>query len=168
LAGLTHQEQSIVHDLLPGRHQPLSFGGAAFRKPAKDADSKRRVSAKWFGKHRRGGDAILHHRTLNPVVIGDWSTRMELFTGALMLTASTSLQSRRALNLKEPRSANDHSQLSFTAWFRPRAQPSTYLDSATEPVPWPERDGERRPATGGRPLLPSERQAVDRRRSSRG
>lgn len=41
-----------------------TFAGPAFRKPAKDSDEKRRTSALWFSRHHRGGDAMLHHRTL--------------------------------------------------------------------------------------------------------
>src|SRR4030081_3296443 len=104
---------------------------------------------------------MLHHRTLNPVVIRDWSSKMELFTSALAQTASTSSASHKALNLKQPRLPKEYNEFAITAWFRPEPQPSTYLYTAFEPVPWPEREGGHRPATGGRPLLPSERRAFE-------
>ncbi|MEO6768285.1 MAG: hypothetical protein ABIO03_32710 [Umezawaea sp.] len=65
-----------------------TFGGATFRKPTKDGDSKRRTSALWFSRHHRG-DAMLHHRTLIPVVLRDWAIKLEMFTSALALTSNT-------------------------------------------------------------------------------
>jgi hypothetical protein len=98
----------------------------------------------------RGGDAMLHHRTLNPVVIRDGSPRMELFTSAVMATARTSFQARAHLNI------NEMTNLARIEWVRPQPAPSSYLDTATEPVSWPQRSGPR-PPTGSRPRLPHER-----------
>jgi hypothetical protein len=124
-----------------------TFGGSTFVKPAKDCDNKRRHAAYWFRqKHRRGGDALLHHRSLNPIVIRDWSQKMEQFTGALVVSADTRFENRR--NLDTPAHQ--------TEYVRPEPAPSPYLDTATEPVPWPQRDGPR-PPQGARPTLPSER-----------
>jgi hypothetical protein len=53
-------------------------------------------------------------------------------------------------------------EFAATAWFRPQPQPSTYLATAFEPVPWSERDNQQPRPTGGRPLLPSERPARDK------
>lgn len=64
-------------------------------------------------RHRRGGgDAILHHRTLNPVVIRDWSRKVEVFDGALAQTANTTL------NLRNPIPAKDPTALATTEWLR--------------------------------------------------
>jgi hypothetical protein len=45
--------------------------------------------AVWFGRNRRGGRAILHHRRLGPVLFRDWSRSMELFTGTVAASAET-------------------------------------------------------------------------------
>ncbi|MEV7551927.1 hypothetical protein AB0N89_20090 [Amycolatopsis sp. NPDC089917] len=135
-------------------------GPAGFRRAGKDADTKRRTSAAWFVKHQHGGDAMLYHRHLNPVVIRDWSTRMELFTSAIALTANTSYESQKALKLPRPQTPRAYDEFAVSHWFRPHAQPSPYLAAATEPVPWPDREGGLRAAFGGRPLLPNERRAL--------
>jgi hypothetical protein len=132
-------------------------GPVGFRKSANNADGKRGTSALWFSRHRRGGDAMLHHRTLNPVVIRDWSTKMEMFTSALALTADTSTASHKSLNLDRPRSPAEFTAYARTHWFRPQQRPSDWLDNATEPVAWAERESGQRPATGGRPALPGEK-----------
>jgi hypothetical protein len=137
-----------------------TFGGpVGYRKPEKNAETKRRTSAEWFACHHRGGDAMLHHRTLNPVVIRDWSVKMEMFTSAVALTATTSIESRKALNIARPNTPKEAAQLAFIDWFRPHPQPSRYLALAFDPVPWPKREAGRRPPTGARPSLPSEKRA---------
>jgi hypothetical protein len=128
-----------------------TFAGPTFVKPAKDCDNKRREAAYWFTqKHRRGGDALLHHRILNPIVIRDWSVKMQLFTGALHVSSETSFETRRKVDVTEAHR---------TEYLRPEPASSTYLDTAVEPVDWPQRPG-RRPPVGARPMLPSERPKV--------
>uniref|UniRef100_UPI003F497F35 hypothetical protein n=1 Tax=Amycolatopsis sp. CA-096443 TaxID=3239919 RepID=UPI003F497F35 len=135
-----------------------TFGGpAGFRKPDKNADAKRRTSALWFTRHHRGGDAMLHHRSLNPVVLRDWSVKMEMFTSAIALTANTSVESRKAIGIERTRTPKEVAQLAVTHWFRPQPQPSRFLALAIEPIPWAEREGGHRAKTGGRPLLDSEK-----------
>ncbi|GAA1309433.1 hypothetical protein [Saccharothrix xinjiangensis] len=129
-----------------------TFGGSSFVKPAKDNDNKRRLAAYWFArKHRRGGDALLHHRSLGLVIIRDWSPRMELFTAALAQTAAT-----RTHQPRRPRSGPEERALVTATWTRPDPVHSSWLDTATEPLPWHERTGPR-PATAARPFLPRER-----------
>lgn len=124
-----------------------TFGGKTFPKPAKDSENKRAHAAYWFTqKNRHGGDALLHHRSLNPIVIRDWSIKMEMFVGALSVSADTRWETRRGLDTP----AQD------TEFVRPAPAPSPYLDTAVEPVPWPQRDGPR-PPRGARPTLPGER-----------
>jgi hypothetical protein len=48
-----------------------TFAGHNFRKPHKNSDETRFTSAHWFALHRRGGDTMLHHRTLAPVILRD-------------------------------------------------------------------------------------------------
>jgi hypothetical protein len=144
-------------------HSLKTFGGpVGARKPNKNADTSRRTSAEWFTRHHRGGDTMLHHRTLNPVVVRDWSVKMEMFTSAIALTASTTTESRKALGIGRPQTPKEAAQLAFTHWFRPEPQPSRYLALAIEPVPWPEREGGHRPRTGGRPWSEGEKRAMAR------
>lgn len=37
----------------------------------------------WFAAQRRAGKVILHHRTVHPVIVREWSTPMQEFAGAL-------------------------------------------------------------------------------------
>ncbi|HKS47089.1 MAG TPA: hypothetical protein VJT49_18665 [Amycolatopsis sp.] len=130
-----------------------TFGGTAFRRPARDSEEKRCIAAYWFSIHHRGGDVMLHHRTLNPVVIRDRSVKMEMFTSALALTAATNTKMPPNLTAKQP------TQFMSSEWIRPQPQPSSFLDTAQEPIPWVKR-AEPRPPTGARPQLPSERRAL--------
>jgi hypothetical protein len=134
-----------------------TFGGSTFRTPNPRSAEIRETSAYYYGIHHRGGDAMLHHRTLAPVVIRDWSERMELFVGALHVSASTGRDTRRNRN------ADDHTDPADATFVRPHAAPSPYLDTAVEPVDWPHRSGPR-PPRGGRPYLPNERPKQLRRR----
>ncbi len=141
---------------LPGGdyRSPRTFGGATFRRPVKDAEQKRRVAADRFViKNRCGGDAILHHRSLKPIVIRDWSTRMELFSGALNASASTSIEAWRGVN-----GAEQHR----TEYLRPEPAPSDYLDTAVEPVAWPQPERPR-PPRSARPLPPGQMRRALRR-----
>lgn len=120
-----------------------TFGGATFRKPTKDSDSKRRTSALWFSRHHRGGDAMLHHRTLIPVVLRVWATKLQMFTSALALTANTKDRPDRKLTVKQ------QTAWAFTEWLRPEPAPSSYLDTAIDPCPGlSETDHDARPAPG--------------------
>lgn len=121
-----------------------TFGGPTFRKPSQDSDTKRRESALWFSRHRRGGDAILRHRTLNPVVVRDWSHKTEVFNVAVERTAHTYVDPRRHRTVK------DLTALATTDWVRPDPISSTWLNTATEPLDWQRRTGPR-PSTGGQP-----------------
>ncbi|HET6285838.1 MAG TPA: hypothetical protein VFG15_03675 [Amycolatopsis sp.] len=135
-----------------------TFGGpTGARKADKNAEGTRQTSARWFTRHHRGGDAMLHHRTLTPVILRDWSIKMELFTGALVLTTNTSTASQREQGIQPPRGVHGASQLTVTHWSRPQPRPSRYLALAIEPVPWPDRDDGYRPPAGGRRLVDSEK-----------
>ncbi|MFI6029401.1 hypothetical protein [Amycolatopsis magusensis] len=100
---------------------------------------------------------MLHHRTLTPVVLRDWAIKIELFTGALVLTTNTSTASHREQGIQPPRGVRAAAQLTVTHWCRPHPRPSPYLALATEPVPWPDRDDDYRPPTGGRRRVDSEK-----------
>ncbi|RLK58434.1 hypothetical protein [Actinokineospora cianjurensis] len=134
-----------------------TFAGPTHPKPAHNADTRRHDNATWFTRHRRGGDTLLHHRTLNPIIIRDWSPRMELFAGALTNTATT-----RTHQPPRPRSGPEQRAYLTAAWTRPEPVASPWLDTATEPLSWHERT-EPRPAPAARPYLPHERPRVGRR-----
>lgn len=46
-------------------------------------------AATWFARNRRTGSVILHHRTVHPVIIREWSTKMELYAGAIWQSQRT-------------------------------------------------------------------------------
>jgi hypothetical protein len=46
-------------------------------------------AARWFARNRRCGNVILHHRTVQPVVIREWSDQMELYAGAIWQSQRT-------------------------------------------------------------------------------
>ena len=99
---------------------------------------------------------MLYHRTLNPIIHRDWSDRMELFVGALTRTAETDSY-LHTTPTADSESAPDTDGRFVVVWSRPHPQPSAFLDTAVEPVPWPTRG--RRPPPISRPLLPHERAA---------
>jgi hypothetical protein len=139
LTGLRERQQSLTDGVLA----EAGVGDALRKQPAPGLASNptrlegSRNSLAYQGfPHRRGGDAMLHHRSLNPVLIRDWSRKMELFAGALDVCASVSFEARRT-----------------TEYLRPAPVSSPFLDTAVEPVPWPQRSGPR-PPTGARPWLP--------------
>ena len=132
-----------------------TFGGATFRKPTKDSDQKRRTNALWFSRHHRGGDAMLHHRTLTLVILRDWATKLEMFTSALALTANTDARPTKGLSPKE------QTAWAFSEWVRPEPTRSSFLHTAVEPVSWQQRS-EPRQLTGPRPRLPHEHRDYNR------
>jgi hypothetical protein len=47
-------------------------------------------SALWFARTRRGGGSILHHRHIRPVLIRDWSPKMDGITATIWASQTTS------------------------------------------------------------------------------
>jgi TniQ len=47
-------------------------------------------SALWFAVNRRGGNVLLHHRHIRPVLIRDWSTPMDGIAATIWATRTTS------------------------------------------------------------------------------
>jgi hypothetical protein len=45
--------------------------------------------ALWFTLHRHGGNAILHHRHIQPVLIPDWSPTMDGITATIWASSTT-------------------------------------------------------------------------------
>ena len=82
----------------PPSTPPTTFPAApGHRKPSQLARARRDGNAvirhekaiMWFTRKRRPGSAILHHRTVNPVLIREWSTPMEAFAGAIWQSQRT-------------------------------------------------------------------------------
>lgn len=46
----------------------------------------------WFARKRKSGNVILHHRTVQPVVIREWSIPMEQYEGAIYQSQRTQLR----------------------------------------------------------------------------
>lgn len=135
-----------IHDYRNHR----TFGGPSYRKPNQRNDHARLTSAAWFAHHRCGGDAMLHHRSLAPVILRDWSKPNVLFESALSATATVS----------EPRAghgtcASGRAVGSFD-FIRPDSALTDYLETAVEPAPWPQRTEPRTDSTP-RPWSVSER-----------
>ncbi|WP_436498169.1 hypothetical protein [Actinokineospora sp. HUAS TT18] len=90
-----------------------TFGGPKYRKPVKNAEQARQHGAFWFTTHRRGGAMLLQHRSM------------------------TTVRPREPLVLHTPDHESDKPV--NIDYFRPQPATTTYLDTATEPVPWPQQ-----------------------------
>jgi hypothetical protein len=136
------------------------FGGSSLPKVNEQSRDRNRRSATWFARNRRGGRVILYHRHVGPVLVRDWSVRMDLFTATVAASADTwkfrNATARPNLTVKDVR------ELVTAEYFRPIPAPSDYLDTATSPVPWPVRSGPRQPR-GGRPMLGAEKRLTGSR-----
>lgn len=131
-------------------HSQRTFAGLHHPKPDQRTDKARVISAAWFAQHRRGGHAMLHHRSLAPVILRDWSPPNELFESALTATATASQPGTEGGT-----DASGHTIRSFD-FVRPGHAPTHYLDTAVEPAQWPHRAQPRLPAKL-RPWSESER-----------
>ena len=69
----------------PDRTFPDSLHHGAIQPPKVSANSqdRHRRSAQWFARTRRGGGAILHHRHIRPVLIREWSPKMDGIAGTI-------------------------------------------------------------------------------------
>jgi hypothetical protein len=135
-----------IHDYRNQR----TFGGPHHPKPDQRNDKTRVISAAWFAQHRRGGHAMLHHRSLAPVTQRDWSPPNVLFESALTATATVSQPGTE--HGTDP-SGHTIKSLDF---IRPHPAPTHYLDTAVEPAHWPQRTQPRQ-AAKLRPWSESER-----------
>lgn len=127
-----------------------TFGGPSYRKPHTKNEEARFTSAAWFAQHRCGGDTMLHHRTLAPVILRDWSEQQVLFETALSAIATV-----REVHTEYGPNSTGPTVGSFD-FIRPHPAPSDYLATAVEPAPWPERT-QLRPESQPRPWSVSER-----------
>ena len=76
----------------PDRTFPDTRHHGAIHPPKVSANSRDRHSrsAQWFARTRRGGGAILHHRHIRPVLIRDWSPKMDGIAGTIWASQTTS------------------------------------------------------------------------------
>jgi hypothetical protein len=127
------------------------FGSSSLPKANENSRDRNRRSATWFARNRRGGRVILYHRHVGPVLVRDWSVRMDLFTATVAATADT-WKFRNAAARPNHLTVKDVRELVAAEYLRPIPAQSDYLDTATNPVPWPTRS-EPRQSGGGRPML---------------
>lgn len=82
----SHRPPSRPEKLFPDTRE---YG--ALRPAGASAQSQARTdrSAYWFGVNRRGGSPLLHHRHIRPVLIRDWSPRMDGITATIFASKTT-------------------------------------------------------------------------------
>jgi hypothetical protein len=68
----------------------LHHGAIQLSKVGANSRDRHRRSAQWFARTRRGGGAILHHRHIRPVLIRDWSPKMDGIAGTIWASQTTS------------------------------------------------------------------------------
>jgi hypothetical protein len=76
----------------PDKTFPDTRQHGAIQPPKVSANSRDRHhrSAQWFARTRRGGGAILHHRHIRPVLIREWSPKMDGIAGTIWASQTTS------------------------------------------------------------------------------
>jgi hypothetical protein len=98
------------------------------------AELRHQRNATWFARNRAGGRRILYHRHIAPVLVRDWSVRMEVFEGTVAASADT-WKFRNAAT--KPLTVKDAHDLVEAEYLRPFAAPSDYRDTAVSPAPGP-------------------------------
>ena len=75
----------------PNKAFPDTRSHGATRPTTTSAQSRQRHdrSSHWFGRHRRGGGIILHHRHIRPVLIREWSPKMDGFDAQIWASRTT-------------------------------------------------------------------------------
>ena len=97
---LDGSDDPVAHWMMFDSSQPPSRPHQTFRDtrqdgsihPPKVSDNSRGRhgrSALWFARTRRGGGSILHHRHIRPVLIRDWSPKMDGITATIWASQTT-------------------------------------------------------------------------------
>jgi hypothetical protein len=107
---------------------------------------------------------ILYHRHVGPVLVRDWSIRMDLFTATVEASTDLEIPQRRRPTQPPHRQGRPRAGRRRVSAADP-AQ-SDYLDAATNPVPWPNRTETRQPR-GGRPMVGAEKRLTGSKRPPR-
>lgn len=95
----SHHGDAIAHWMIYDSNRPPSRPHATYpqtrhygaTRPAATSESawnRHARSAHWFATNRRGGNAILHHRHVRPVLIRDWSRPMDGITATISASRS--------------------------------------------------------------------------------
>lgn len=101
----------------PEKIYPDTREHGALRPTGTSARSQDRTdrSAYWFGINRRGGSGLLHHRHIRPVLIRDWSPRMDGITATIVASKTTiDLGRSMLLGLDDPGATPDPNQRPVT------------------------------------------------------
>lgn len=114
-----------IHDYRTQR----TYSGPSYRKPRPRNEDARFTSAAWFALHRCGGDAMLHHRSLAPVITREWAEQNTLFESTIKATATVPVTRTQYAG------HGNRSRAQRPAFRRPEPAPSGYLANITEPAP---------------------------------
>ena len=77
---------SRPHTTFPQTRAYGSDRPAATRRQSLDRQER---SGLWFTLHRHGGNVILHHRHIQPVLIRDWSPKMDGISATIWASQTT-------------------------------------------------------------------------------
>jgi hypothetical protein len=121
-------------------------------KVNENSRDRNRRSATWYVRNRRGGRGILYHRHINPVLVRDWSIRMDLFTATVEASDNT-WKFRDAAT--RPMTAKDARELLAAEYLRPFPAHSDYLDAAITPARGPSGSNPGNHAVAARCSAPS-------------
>jgi hypothetical protein len=81
------QPPSRPHKTFPDTRQHGANHPPKVSAHSRDRHSR---SALWFARTRRGGGAILHHRHIRPVLVRDWSPKMDGIAATIWASQTTS------------------------------------------------------------------------------
>jgi hypothetical protein len=81
------QPPSKPHKLFPDTRE---HGSTRQGKPSPQCHDRQDRSAFWFSINRRGGNLLLHHRHIRPVLIREWSPPMDGITATIWASSTTS------------------------------------------------------------------------------
>jgi hypothetical protein len=69
--------------------QTRAYGSPRPATTSRQSLDRTERSALWFTLHRHGGNVILHHRHIQPVLIRDWSPKMDGITATIWASQTT-------------------------------------------------------------------------------
>ena len=90
----SQQPPSRPHTTFP---ETREHGATRPSSPSPHSLDRQDRSATWFAINRRGGGIILHHRHIRPVLIRDWSPKMDGLEATIWASQSTHELGRRAV-----------------------------------------------------------------------
>jgi len=69
--------------------QTRAYGSARPATTRRQSLDRQERGGLWFTLHRHGGNVILHHRHIQPVLIRDWSPKMDGITATIWASRTT-------------------------------------------------------------------------------